>query len=138
MGKHPFSAQNEGALIRKILKGNYPPPTGHCTGLQELVNLSLTYDPSKRPDAQGLLAMPIVWPPTAPAETTVDVGMTDSWGETLEENGRAPQEPSHQLNVQACIPAPESYGGQEGKHMFSLEKEARALSLRTNAFLSCI
>ena len=28
-GKHPFDAQNEGALIRKIMKGVYPPlPAG--------------------------------------------------------------------------------------------------------------
>ena len=28
MGRYPFEAQNEGALIRKILRGQYPPVTG--------------------------------------------------------------------------------------------------------------
>ena len=31
MGQFPFDAQNEGALIRKILKGSYTPVTGPYT-----------------------------------------------------------------------------------------------------------
>ena len=54
-GKHPFTASNEGALIRKILKGVYDPPTGFSKPLLDLVAACLTYDQNKRPASNALL-----------------------------------------------------------------------------------
>lgn len=55
MGKHPFTAQNEGALIRKIMKGVYPPATGYAKPLLDLVAVCLAYDQRRRPTAAQLL-----------------------------------------------------------------------------------
>jgi hypothetical protein len=58
MGKHPFTAQNEGALIRKILRGTYPPPSGYSAALLDLIRTCLKFDQSKRPNTSALLARP--------------------------------------------------------------------------------
>jgi len=55
MGKHPFTAQNEGALIRKILKGVYEPPSGFSKPLLDVVADFLTFDQRKRPTTAALL-----------------------------------------------------------------------------------
>ena len=57
-GKHPFDAQNEGALIRKIMKGVYPPlPAGKFSAqLSDMLKLCLTMDHRQRPDSAALLA----------------------------------------------------------------------------------
>ena len=60
MGRHPFTAQNEGALIRKILRGVYSPPTGYSSALLQLVQACLTFDQRKRPDTAALLKRPDV------------------------------------------------------------------------------
>jgi serine/threonine protein kinase len=60
MGKHPISAQNEGALIRKIIRGEYERPTGYSRDLLSLITACLTYDHKKRPSAATLLARPVV------------------------------------------------------------------------------
>ena len=59
-GKHPFDAQNEGALIRKIMKGVYPPlPSGKFSAqLSEILRLCLTMDYKQRPDTATLLRNP--------------------------------------------------------------------------------
>jgi hypothetical protein len=60
MGKHPFSAQNEGALIRKIMRGDFERPSGYSRPLMSLVLACLTYDHKSRPSAAALLARPDV------------------------------------------------------------------------------
>lgn len=61
MGTYPFEAQNEGALIRKILRGTFTPVQGpYSPSLVQISNLLLTFDPNKRPDTQQLLRMPII------------------------------------------------------------------------------
>lgn len=59
-GKHPFDAQNEGALIRKILRGVYPPltPGKHSVQLADVLRLCLTMDYRQRPDTLALLNHP--------------------------------------------------------------------------------
>ena len=59
-GKHPFDAQNEGALIRKIMKGVYPPlPAGKFSAqLSDILRLCLTMDYKQRPDTAFLLRNP--------------------------------------------------------------------------------
>lgn len=59
-GKHPFDAQNEGALIRKIMRGVYPPltPGKHTTQLADVLRLCLTMDHRQRPDSAALLKHP--------------------------------------------------------------------------------
>lgn len=60
-GRHPFEAQNEGALIRKIMKGVYPPVQGpYSQQLRDVLALCLTMDPTRRPDTSGLLAHPTI------------------------------------------------------------------------------
>ena len=59
-GKHPFEAQNEGALIRKIMKGAFTPVQGYSPELCSLSKQCLTFDHKRRPDAARLLALPTV------------------------------------------------------------------------------
>ena len=56
-GKHPFDAQNEGALIRKIMKGVYAPLPGgkFSSQLSDVLRSCLTMDHRARPDSAALL-----------------------------------------------------------------------------------
>lgn len=59
MGHYPFEAQNEGALIRKILRGQYTPPSGpYTSSLLQAVTALLTFKPQNRPDTTSLLRNP--------------------------------------------------------------------------------
>jgi NIMA (never in mitosis gene a)-related kinase len=61
MGRHPFEAQNEGALIRKILRGTFTPVSGPCSpALVQLCGQMLAFNPVRRPTAAQLLQMPSV------------------------------------------------------------------------------
>jgi NIMA (never in mitosis gene a)-related kinase len=58
-GKFPFDAQNEGALIRKIMLGKYPPITGpYSSALIQVINSMLSMKPIQRPDTGSLLRNP--------------------------------------------------------------------------------
>ncbi|KAK3269615.1 Fatty acid 2-hydroxylase [Cymbomonas tetramitiformis] len=59
-GSHPFDAQNEGALIRKILRGTYAPVQNRSAGLVEIIKQCLTMNPQRRPDSAALLKNSIV------------------------------------------------------------------------------
>eukprot|EP00741_Cyanophora_paradoxa_P014947 tig00020830_g14421.t1 len=78
--KHPFDAQNQGALILKIIRGKYPPiPSSYSRELSEVLSKCLTRETSRRPDAEGILSNAHVvsrareldlyqhWPPSARA-----------------------------------------------------------------------
>eukprot|EP00775_Hariotina_reticulata_P010600 gene10600-10757_t len=61
MGCYPFEAQNEGALIRKILKGRFSPVSGpFSVALKQLAASMLTFDSRRRPSAAQLLQTPVV------------------------------------------------------------------------------
>uniref|UniRef100_A0A383W991 non-specific serine/threonine protein kinase n=1 Tax=Tetradesmus obliquus TaxID=3088 RepID=A0A383W991_TETOB len=61
MGCHPFEAQNEGALIRKILRGSFTPINGpYSAALVQLCGQMLAFNPVRRPTAAQLLQMPAV------------------------------------------------------------------------------
>ena len=48
--RHPFEANNQGALILKIVRGKFDPiSTNFSTALQKMTNLLLTKDQRKRP-----------------------------------------------------------------------------------------
>ena len=54
--KHPFDANNQGALILKIVRGRYASiPASYSTELTELVDLCLSRDYKKRPTAGIIL-----------------------------------------------------------------------------------
>ncbi|KAF6255804.1 NimA-related protein kinase 4 [Scenedesmus sp. NREL 46B-D3] len=53
--KHPFDADNQGALILKILRGKYPAVQGYSKELTDVVKACLTLDQRKRPDTSSLL-----------------------------------------------------------------------------------
>ena len=58
-GRFPFDAQNEGALIRKIMLGKFSPITGpYSSALIQIVNSMLTMKPVQRPDTGSLLRNP--------------------------------------------------------------------------------
>ena len=57
-GRHPFEAQNEGALIRKIMKGVFQPVEGYSRELCEVSRMCLTLNPDHRPDSNRLLGLP--------------------------------------------------------------------------------
>ncbi len=58
----PFTAQNMGALVLKIVSGKWTPltPGIYCQDLATLVQACLTRDQSQRPTAAALLAHPVV------------------------------------------------------------------------------
>jgi serine/threonine protein kinase len=59
-GKHPFDATNEGALIRKIIRGTYAPVQQRSQHCVDLVDLCLTHDFRRRPDTATLLKHPVI------------------------------------------------------------------------------
>eukprot|EP00877_Chromochloris_zofingiensis_P008776 jgi/Chrzof1/4151/Cz14g00290.t1 len=54
--RHPFDADNQGALILKILRGMYPAVEGYSKELISVIKACLTLDVRKRPDTEKLLA----------------------------------------------------------------------------------
>ena len=57
--KHPFEANNQGALILKIVRGKFNPiPSTFSKELSEMVTSLLTRDYKKRPGIQEILEMP--------------------------------------------------------------------------------
>jgi NIMA (never in mitosis gene a)-related kinase len=57
--KHPFDANNQGALFMKIIRAAYTPITGQYTQeLKQLVDLCLSKDYKKRPSAATILSRP--------------------------------------------------------------------------------
>ena len=73
-GKHPFDAQNEGALIRKIMRGVYPPlpPGKHTSQLADILRLCLTMDYRQRPDSAALLRHPALASRARSLDITLD------------------------------------------------------------------
>lgn len=61
MGRYPFEAQNEGALIRKILRGTFTPISGpYSPALVQLAGQMLCFNPARRPTAAQLLRLPAI------------------------------------------------------------------------------
>jgi serine/threonine protein kinase len=61
--KHPFEANNQGALILKIIRGKYPPiPSqyNYSTKLQRIIDACLRKDTNARPGVIELLSLPSV------------------------------------------------------------------------------
>lgn len=59
--KHPFEAQNQGALILKILRGKYPPiSSSYSKPLHEMVDRLLLKDYRQRPAIMDILSTSIV------------------------------------------------------------------------------
>jgi len=59
--RHPFEANNQGALILKIVKGKFESiPNNYTSDLRELTELLLKKDPKKRPNLNHILNMPSV------------------------------------------------------------------------------
>jgi hypothetical protein len=57
----PFDAQNEGALIRKIIRGAYQPVNAPVSpALVQLVDMMMTFDQRRRPDSTALLNHAVV------------------------------------------------------------------------------
>lgn len=57
--KHPFDANNHGALVLKIMRGKYDPvPVTYSSELSEIIELCLSKDYNKRPSADELLSRP--------------------------------------------------------------------------------
>ena len=60
-GRMPFEAHNEGALIRRIIRGAYQPVNAPVSpALVQLVDMMMTFDHRRRPDTTALLAHPVV------------------------------------------------------------------------------
>lgn len=57
-GKYPFTANNQAALIMRILRGGFePPPACYSAVLRELVDSLLQPEPGRRPSAEVVLLM---------------------------------------------------------------------------------
>ena len=55
--RHPFDANNQGALILKIIKGNYQPVSNQYSAeLREVVSMTLNKDYRKRPNIANILS----------------------------------------------------------------------------------
>eukprot|EP00192_Tetraselmis_astigmatica_P008492 CAMPEP_0117669368 /NCGR_PEP_ID=MMETSP0804-20121206/12091_1 /TAXON_ID=1074897 /ORGANISM="Tetraselmis astigmatica, Strain CCMP880" /LENGTH=615 /DNA_ID=CAMNT_0005477413 /DNA_START=101 /DNA_END=1949 /DNA_ORIENTATION=+ len=60
MTVHPFTALNEGALVKKILRGAFAPVVGYSPQIVDMVKQCLTYDYKRRPDTHALLRNPVL------------------------------------------------------------------------------
>lgn len=58
--RHPFDADNQGALILKILRGRFPPITKYSPEIEDLVKQCLTQNAVRRPTTAQLLCQPII------------------------------------------------------------------------------
>ncbi|KAJ4462700.1 putative Serine/threonine-protein kinase Nek8 [Paratrimastix pyriformis] len=56
--RHPFDADNQGALVLKILRGRFRPLEGYSADLCDVVARCLTRDPRQRPTLDDLFALP--------------------------------------------------------------------------------
>ncbi|GAX78668.1 hypothetical protein CEUSTIGMA_g6106.t1 [Chlamydomonas eustigma] len=56
--RHPFDADNQGALILKILRGKFPPVTGYSPDISDLIKRCLTQNANRRPTTFKLLLLP--------------------------------------------------------------------------------
>eukprot|EP00201_Polytomella_parva_P018254 CAMPEP_0175071954 /NCGR_PEP_ID=MMETSP0052_2-20121109/19585_1 /TAXON_ID=51329 ORGANISM="Polytomella parva, Strain SAG 63-3" /NCGR_SAMPLE_ID=MMETSP0052_2 /ASSEMBLY_ACC=CAM_ASM_000194 /LENGTH=124 /DNA_ID=CAMNT_0016339293 /DNA_START=199 /DNA_END=569 /DNA_ORIENTATION=- len=62
MFRHPFTAENPGALLLKILRGNYTPVDAgfFSAPLRDIIHRCLTQNPDRRPDTQAILNNPVL------------------------------------------------------------------------------
>lgn len=58
--RHPFDADNQGALILKILRGKYPPVSGYSPEMVDIIKRCLTQAATRRPDTNKLLTLPCI------------------------------------------------------------------------------
>eukprot|EP00199_Chlamydomonas_sp_CCMP681_P000941 CAMPEP_0119104632 /NCGR_PEP_ID=MMETSP1180-20130426/2800_1 /TAXON_ID=3052 ORGANISM="Chlamydomonas cf sp, Strain CCMP681" /NCGR_SAMPLE_ID=MMETSP1180 /ASSEMBLY_ACC=CAM_ASM_000741 /LENGTH=504 /DNA_ID=CAMNT_0007089451 /DNA_START=36 /DNA_END=1546 /DNA_ORIENTATION=+ len=58
--RHPFDADNQGALILKILRGKYPPVQGYSPEVSDIIKRCLTQNANRRPNTYKLLLLPCV------------------------------------------------------------------------------
>ena len=58
--RHPFDAENQGALILKILRGKYPAVTGYSPEVSDLIKRCLTQNANRRPNTFKLLMLPSI------------------------------------------------------------------------------
>lgn len=58
--RHPFDAENQGALILKILRGKYPAVTGYSLDISDLIKRCLTQNANRRPNTFKLLMLPSI------------------------------------------------------------------------------
>ena len=71
--QHAFCADDMSGLVLKILRGAYdPPPACYSQGLRDLVGKLLSKEPDARPDAETLLADPLLAPRVAAASAAFD------------------------------------------------------------------
>ena len=71
--QHAFCADDMSGLVLKILRGAYdPPPACYSQQLRDLVGRLLSKDPDARPDAEQLLADPLLAPRMAAASALFD------------------------------------------------------------------
>ncbi|PNW83271.1 hypothetical protein CHLRE_05g232750v5 [Chlamydomonas reinhardtii] len=58
--RHPFDADNQGALILKILRGKFPPVSGYSPDICDLIKRCLTQNANRRPNTYKLLLLPSI------------------------------------------------------------------------------
>ncbi|MEW5302088.1 MAG: hypothetical protein WDW36_004898 [Sanguina aurantia] len=55
--RHPFDADNQGALILKILRGKFPPVQGYSPEVTDIIKRCLTQSASRRPNTYKMLTL---------------------------------------------------------------------------------
>ncbi|PNG99474.1 Serine/threonine-protein kinase Nek1, partial [Tetrabaena socialis] len=58
--RHPFDADNQGALILKILRGKFPPVAGYSPDILDLIKRCLTQNANRRPNTFKMLTLPAI------------------------------------------------------------------------------
>lgn len=135
MGAYPFTAKNEGALIRKILKGQYPQPSGYSADLLNIIKLCLAYDAKKRPSASVLLSRPEISAKAASihaaqARQRQIKSHTDEahWSPSQHDGGHTRLADHQEALVLDRKPCMESCGEDKQRHPFALDPTKVAAS----------
>eukprot|EP00798_Chlamydomonas_sp_ICE-L_P022983 gene22983-30171_t len=105
--RHPFDADNQGALILKILRGRFPPITKYSPEIEDLVKQCLTQNAARRPTTHQLLMQPSIQQKTAELE----IALPEM---EMEIPSQAEYDASHH-EPETDYNAPTDTGGDEGE-----------------------
>jgi len=126
MTVHPFTAKNEGALVRKILAGVYDPPRGYSSQIVDLVRQCMTFKYQSRPDSFQLLRNPTVLRKAAELNINLRPGPRKKTAPARQKPAPPPPQRAPALQGEAWEPPQEQvYHGQQASTAQHPEEDPR-------------